>query len=296
METIKIPGSDLAAMKQFYQEELEKTIHRLQHIKRVLEQLGDTGQNIEIQVSGTAAKTVSKSRLETVQPPVKKRKRRRKVGPKSVWEGIIARQLKQYNKPMTYDELTEAVMRFGNIPEEKRKNTKRAITNVVFRLRKQKRKFDTLASGSRERYVILRNWMDDSGKIMEAYRPAPPKAQDKKKPKTTKKKVGRPGKIETPDRPSWTEYALQMLRIENKPLLVKTMTERAMNRYNIERKMYGKTRLAVARSMTQLEKKDKLVKRHEANGKKPSYYGLSEWFDEKGKLKPLYVEKLKIRQ
>jgi hypothetical protein len=40
METIKLPESELAEMKQFYQEEYERLSRRLQHIKTILERLG----------------------------------------------------------------------------------------------------------------------------------------------------------------------------------------------------------------------------------------------------------------
>ena len=66
------------------------------------------------------------------------------------------------------------------------------------------------------------------------------------------------------------------------------MTGRAMKRFNIPQKALDKTRLAVGRSMYNLEKKDKTVKSFKAEDGRSKVYGLAEWFDGKGELKKAF--------
>ena len=60
-------------------------------------------------------------------------------------------------------------MVFSKLPEEKRTNTKRAIVNVAFKLRNRDHKIDTFSNGQREKYVALRSWFDEEGKIKKEY-------------------------------------------------------------------------------------------------------------------------------
>ncbi len=204
MDTLKFPETDLAEMKQFYQEELEKTLKRLQHIKSVLEKLGDSSQTINIEVSsatGSAAGSTGQ------QPKVQKRKRRRRPGRKSMWEELIVKELKKKGLPMTYEDLTDEIMKYGNIPESKRENTKRAITNLVFRLRKQNRKLTTISSGTREKFIILKSWQQDDGSLKDEFKPpaprkkaVPKKAAPKKRGRKPKKVTAKTAKKATPEK------------------------------------------------------------------------------------------------
>ncbi len=192
-ETIKIQGDDLSEMRQFYQDELDKTLRRMQHIKNVLEQLGVPEKNIQIQVTQTTSpeeKTTVKtqkspatstgkrrgrpSKSAAQKPPkaakaIKKAPAKGKRGPKGVWEEVIEERLKTLDKPLTYEELTDAVMAHKKLPESKRKNTKQAIVNVIFRLRKQNRIIDTFSSGGREKYIALQDWMEGEGLVKDQY-------------------------------------------------------------------------------------------------------------------------------
>lgn len=194
MNKINLPESDLAAMKQFYQEELNKTLQRLNHIKSILEKLGDSMQSINIQINTTESGSAVAAATETA-PEVQKRKRRKRPGRKSMWEELIVKELKNMNKPMTYDQLTEAIMKYGNIPESKRENTKRAITNLVFRLRKQNRKLTTVGSGTREKLIALNAWMENESELKDPFKVELP-SKRKEAPKPTGRKRGRPRKTE----------------------------------------------------------------------------------------------------
>jgi hypothetical protein len=153
MQTISLPDKQVESMREFYLEELEKTIRRMEHLKAVLKELGE-----EAPTSVPAAK----------QQKVK-RKRKARPGRKSVWEPLILKRLRQLDKPVTYEELTEEIMTLAKIPPEKKKSTKQAILSVAFRMRTRDNKIDTFSAGTREKYVGLRQWFDEPGKMSREY-------------------------------------------------------------------------------------------------------------------------------
>ncbi|NOX45732.1 MAG: hypothetical protein GXO89_02000 [Chlorobi bacterium] len=292
MATVKLPETELTEMRQFYEEELSKTLKRLQHIKNVLDNIGSKGRSIQIQISETEGQKEDLGTSNPIPAPTKEKARKKKRGPKSIWEDLIIKRLRHINMPMTYDELTNEIMTFGKIPEEKRKNTKQSILNVVFRLRKRNTKIKTFSSGSREKYVGLKRWFDSNGEIKEEYRKvATPRTKTKEARKDASPPKGKTEKNTTRSR--WSDYVLELLRAEDKPMPIKTLTERAMKEFNIEAKLFDKTKLAVTRSMSQLDKKSNKVGRYRIKGSRSGYFGLKEWFDTNGQLKQEYKEKIK---
>lgn len=165
METINLPESDLSEMKQFYIEELNKTLRRLQHIQTMLGNLGETG--IQIQISTTQGQ-VSPSAAYLTKTGEPKREKKR-PGRKSVWETVILKRLRQIDRPVTYEELTDEIMSLSRLPDSKRTSTKQAILNVVFRLRNRDKKLDTFSIGEREKYIALNSWFDSPGQIKREY-------------------------------------------------------------------------------------------------------------------------------
>jgi hypothetical protein len=189
METLKLPEAEIAEMKSFYLEEYDRTVKRLQHIKSMLDRLGaDTESDISF-IPPELKAVPKKTAVAPATAPVKKRKR---TGRKSKWELLILKRIRQLDKPVTYDELTDEIMNFSKLPESKKKSTKQAVVNVVFRLRNRDRKLDTFSIGTREKYIALKNWFEKPGEIKKEYaakieRPAPAR-----KPRTAK--AGRPRK------------------------------------------------------------------------------------------------------
>lgn len=188
METIRLPEAELSEMKQFYQEEYERLTRRLQHIQTILARLG-----IEIDREGgmlpPSVSTLDRKTIKSDGSAVTKKK----SGRKSKWELLIMKRLRQLDKPVTYDELTEEIMAFSKLPDNKRTSTKQAVVNVIFRLRNRDRKLDTFSIGTREKYIALKSWFAKPGEIKKEYadkiaRPAP-------KNKTKRSKRGRPRKV-----------------------------------------------------------------------------------------------------
>jgi hypothetical protein len=165
METIQLPESELAEMKLFYQEEYDKAVKRLQHIKTMLVRLGADTQAIDHAASGSGKGTAVKSASTPASSPKRKRKSKRK----SKWELLVMKRLRQLDRPVTYDELTQEIMTFSKLPAEKLKSTKQAVVNVIFRLRNRDGKLDTFSIGTREKYIALKNWFDQPGVIKKEY-------------------------------------------------------------------------------------------------------------------------------
>ena len=156
MKTIKLPDTDHTDMCQFYHEELDKTIRRLQHIKSVLEKLGDTSQSVQIQITSAKPDTLKPNGQGQPLKAKTKKRGKKKRGPKSMWEMLVLKRMRQLDRPVTYDELTEEIMIFSKLPKEKRKSTKQAIVNVTFRMRTKTKKLDTFSIGTKEKYLALK--------------------------------------------------------------------------------------------------------------------------------------------
>lgn len=189
METFQIQEKELLEMKQFYKEEYERTTRRLNHIITILKRLGvaipEDAENHYPEMS------VSASAAEILEKGVKKSPK--KTGRKSKWELLIMKRMRQLDKPVTYEELTDEIMAFSKLPEGKRTSTKQAVVNVVFRLRSRDKKLDTFSVGTREKYIALKSWFDGKGVIKKEYVSKINSVNPVKKVK--KRKVGRPRKL-----------------------------------------------------------------------------------------------------
>lgn len=156
METLKISEEELGNMKQFYLEEYERTSSRLNHILTMMKKLG-----MDVPPEDLHGITAGK--------PAGPGKPKKKPGRKSRWEMLILKRMRQLDRPVTYDELTEELMTSAKLPEEKRTSTRQAIVNVVFRLRNRDQKLDTFSAGTREKYIALKSWFKSPGVIKREY-------------------------------------------------------------------------------------------------------------------------------
>lgn len=191
MGTINISEDQVAEMKSFYQEELVKAMRRLNHIQNVLHELGDSSTRVNIQIDGKedsseSGATYSASTESSEKPKSSGKKR----GPKSIWGDFILKRMRQLDKPLTYNELVDEAMVYFKLNENRRQSVINAINNSAFRLRKNTGKIDTFGAGSREKYVALRSWFDENGKIKREY------LKKISKPKRAAKKKGavKPGR------------------------------------------------------------------------------------------------------
>jgi hypothetical protein len=180
MKRLDLQDSDLQEMRKFYLEELDKTLERLSHIKKILEKVGGKKDRIEISIQhlpglagGKDKFNIRESTLPRAKDESKKPKARRKgrknAGIRSAWARLILNQLSASDRPLTYNELTEEVMKSANIPEEKKESTKRSVVNVAFRLKNRDKRIRTFSVGQKEKYIARTEWFNDSGRIDKSY-------------------------------------------------------------------------------------------------------------------------------
>ncbi|KKL14296.1 hypothetical protein LCGC14_2517150 [marine sediment metagenome] len=171
MASLNLSDTELSEMKDFYREELDRTEKRLVHIKGILTQLGGNKLSLPVKTGPTSTgkrrgrppKKIQAT--ESVEAP----KIKKKPGRKSQWEAVILKRLRQLNKPVTYDELTDEIMVLSKLSANKRTSTKQAIVSVVFRLRNRDEKLDTFSVGKKEKYIALKQWFDKPGEIKKEY-------------------------------------------------------------------------------------------------------------------------------
>lgn len=205
MKTLKLPDADHADMRQFYEEELDKTLRRLQHIKSILEKIG-TGQSVQIQIIPGAGETLPTAESNKKPSAKRKKKSKKKRGPKSMWEMLVLKRMRQLDRPVTYDELTDEIMLFSKLPKDKRKSTKQAIVNVAFRMRTKTKKLDTFSIGTKEKYLALKRWFDKPGEINKAYEE---RIKQPKRKKSANKALQSTTRIKTPQRKTPTKKILR---------------------------------------------------------------------------------------
>ncbi len=173
MVTLKLSETELAEMREYYKEELDRTEKRLVHIKGILKRLGDDILPLpeKAVTTGTGKRRGRPPKDTSTNEAVKtaKTKTKKRRGRKSKWETVIVKRLRQLNKPVTYDELTEEIMVLSKQPENKRTSIKQAVVSVVFRLRNRDEKLDTFSIGKKEKYIALKQWFDKPGEIKKEY-------------------------------------------------------------------------------------------------------------------------------
>ncbi len=201
MATFQFKDSEVAMMRDFYHEELRKTLSRLEHIKGVLDQLGDNTTQIQISVGGSQAISTAAPKPKTTEykestasesaaaPKASKGKKR---GPKSIWGAFILKRLQQLDKPLTYEELVEEAMVYFKLKEERRQSVTNAIINSAFRLRKNSGRVDTFAKGGRIKFVALKSWFEAPGKIKAEYGKKVTAPKEKPRKPRRKKAVTKP--------------------------------------------------------------------------------------------------------
>ena len=94
MESLKFEAADLETMRDFYREELKKTLIRLEHINGVLTKLGDRTTTIHIQTERTSqSSSPEKTAVSSAVNEGPAKPKGKKRGPKSIWGAFILKRL-----------------------------------------------------------------------------------------------------------------------------------------------------------------------------------------------------------
>lgn len=222
MDQLKLDAESITEMKSFYQEELAKTLRKLEHLNEVLSQLGAKGAQIQMSFAD------SSTPLRKSKNSAPKRKYKKKRGPKSKWDKAIIKTITSAGRPLSYDEITDFLMISEGRDASKRKNTKATVQNTVFRLRHDK-KLNTFSMGARTKYIAPKTWFESNGEIKEEFKNkiTLPKKAKKPGPKTAKRRPGRPRKKVTQTKAKVIP-AVKAKKAEVKKAPIKTTAKKAI--------------------------------------------------------------------
>lgn len=200
MKTLEVSESELLAMKQFYQQEYQNAVRKLEHLSDILNKMGADVPQVSGLEPSTGKSTLGTTVKSSVAP---KRTRKKKRGPKPVWGNFILNRIKAADRPVGYPELIRDAMVLENIPEEKRSNAKASILNSAFRLRKVNNKIETIGiPGKKEKFLVLTKWMEN-GELVSPYKEKfesivnlrKAEEEEKERQKPAPRPVGRPRKF-----------------------------------------------------------------------------------------------------
>jgi hypothetical protein len=112
-----------------------------------------------------------------------------------------------------------------------------------------------------------------------------------KKSKQKKSHKPKANKLETPNG-LWNDFIFQTFNKTGKLHTAPKLIELARKKLEVGNLTKDQLRLGVARVLSRHESRSKKLKTYLPNGKRPAYYGLSEWFESPGKPKTPYAKKL----
>ena len=109
MKEILLSQEELNVMRHAYEKEYIELSRRVEHLKSVLGKLGsDLPLTTEpVSIAAPAPVKVAKA--------TKKRGRKKKRGPKSVWGDFIVNRLKSVDRPMSYEEMLKDALVLKNV-------------------------------------------------------------------------------------------------------------------------------------------------------------------------------------
>ena len=173
-KTISFSEEELLRMRAFYEQEYISTMNRLKELESMLNKLGTSTPSLgEVGPIGLSAKREGKKRnlpAAKSQSTTPKRKRKKKRGPKPTWSKFILDQLKQADKPMTYQELIRNAMVLKHKSESEKSKVKASILNSAYRLRVKELKIITKGEkGKKNVFLLLTKWQDENGDLISPY-------------------------------------------------------------------------------------------------------------------------------
>jgi histone H1/5 len=290
MKTFEVSETELLAMKQFYQQEYQSTLRKLEHLNGILSKMGVDVPTSQVLESKPSAGFSSKARTS----PAKKT-RKKKRGPKPVWGNFILGRIKAADRPVGYPELMRDALVLENIPEEKRASTKASILNSAFRLRAVNNKIDTVGiPGKKEKFLVLTKWMD-KGELVSPYKEKfdaivnlrKVEEEEKERLKPSPRPVGRPrkntsnaaapAKKVTAKKPTAKKPSVKKLVVKKpvakkpvvkKPVVKKPVAKKPVAKKPAAKKAAAKTGVAKKPAASKPAAKKPVLKRGAASAKK----------------------------
>jgi len=124
-------------------------------------------------------------------------------------------------------------------------------------------------------------------KKVATVKPAPKKRG--RKPKSLRKPIkGGKGK----DKVKWNDFIIETVTSKNSLMLASSLTQAALEKFQIPNSDRDRVRMAISTTLTKMVKDDKVLTTFTQPGIRGSFYGLTEWFNDKAQLNKEYKSKL----
>lgn len=165
--------AELRAIRQFYEEELVQTVARYQHLTSVLDKLGVNSPGLGMSVSLASSEGGVPAPAPIPPKPVSaapRKRRKGKRGRKPIWAAYILKTLKEFDRPIMYQEMVRSAQIAFNVKDENLKELKAAVNQASFRLRTVHGKIDSIGQkGRKEKYLVLKSWYGEGDKLEKKY-------------------------------------------------------------------------------------------------------------------------------
>lgn len=92
----------------------------------------------------------------------------------------------------------------------------------------------------------------------------------------------------------WNDFVFHTLEKTGKLHTTSQIVELAKQKLDVKRMTASQVRLGIARVLSRHETRSGKLRLYTPTGKRPAFYGLSDWFDVKGKVKPAFAKKLAV--
>lgn len=263
MKKISLTQNEVNDLIDLYQTEIDRAQRRIVNLKAILKKI-DEGKSLTDEDNG-AVKKVEKT--DNAEP--KKRGRKPKIQKAKLVEKVASEPKKRGRKPKVKEESVA-------LKKAEKPTIKKAEKSSEKKTKKVIAKKSAKPAPKKAEKVVTK-------KIEK------PAKKRGRKPKPARKSI-KVGKGE--EKVKWIDLIYDILRTKKSLMLSNSLTLAAMERLNIPDVDKDRVRMAISTNLTRLTKYDKTINKYSQEGTTGSFYGLKEWFDDKGKLKSEFKNKL----
>ncbi len=259
MKKISLTQSEIDNLKELYQSEIGRAQRRIESLKSILKKIEKENLSIEPE-----------------EKIVKKRGRKPKVTVAQTLQETPSSPKKRGRKPKNTTVAAEAAKE----PKKRGRKPKNADASaeVVQEIKKRGRK--PKAKPAEENVKKTKTTRKNIKPIH------PPKKRKKSKSLRKSLKQAVDG-----EKIKWIDLILSIFKKSNSLLNSNALTIAAIEKLNLPEVEKDRVRMAVATNLTKLTKYDKKIVKYIPEGSKTAVYGLAEWFNENGSLRPEYQER-----
>jgi len=304
MINIELTPQQASELKKYYEAELEKIRAHENEIIELIKKLDinstskenkedEKDNEKEVVKLKEQKEIINKQNAEKPEPPINKKpaddEKKDKNAFELNWYSFVIQILQEKNKPLGSDDMLKLYEEHSGNKIKDMKYARNKLGQVLYRLRHTKKRIRTIKQkGKKETFYALTEWPVTDIKINKeplvikeiGIVKTPPQVIERKIiSKTTSGKRGQY---------NWPKFIVDTLNKTKRVLTAREFLKHAMIYYAVPKHEQERTRGKLAPALSRLEKVTKTLKTVSKKGQRSRYFGLSEWFDEKGTLIPIY--------